>query len=66
MCLCRFLNRLLGIPLDLQTKVMERFNLGLQEKIRIAKLAGKLDKGIGRFTATSIRCKCGLQATDIG
>lgn len=48
----RFLNRLLGLPVDLQNLVFSYFTDTLEEVIRRAKRAGRWDGGILDFGAS--------------
>ena len=48
----RFLNRLLGLPVNLQNKVFSYFTDTLEEVVKRAKRSGRWDTGILDFGAT--------------
>lgn len=53
----RFLNRLLGLPVNLQNKVFSYFTDTLEEVIKRAKRSGRWDSGIMDFGASSEEVK---------
>ena len=53
----RFLNRLLGLPVNLQNKVFSYFTDTLEEVVKRAKRAGRWDSGIMDFGASGEQVK---------